>query len=196
MPKILAYHQEVYRKLLHISTCITIVIFTYSFGKHAIIPWIIAIAILFPIIDYSRKYFSFLNHISNIFFRVITRPYEYRGLSGASWVLLGAGMTLYFFNENSAIIAILILGFSDSASALIGIKYGNTHLLNKSLEGSLSFLITTYVILFLFSEISFILLMIATITSTVIELLSTPKFNDNILIPFTIALILALGDIF
>ena len=196
MPEILTYRQEVYRKLLHISTCTTIIICTYSFGINAIIPWIITIAILFPIIDYSRKYFSFLNQISNTFFRVVTRPHEYQGLSGASWVLLGAGITLYIFNENAAIIAILILGVSDSASALIGIKYGNTHLFNKSLEGSFAFLITTYIILFLFSEISFIFLMIATITSTVIELLSTPKFNDNILIPFTIALILTLGDIF
>ena len=152
MPDILTYRQEVYRKILHISTCLAIAICTYFFGKHAIIPWIIAIAIIFPIIDYSRKYFSFLNHISNIFFKIITRPHEYQGLSGASWVLLGAGTTLYIFNEKIAIIAILILGLSDSASALIGIKYGNTHLFNKSLEGSLAFLISTYIILFLFSN--------------------------------------------
>ena len=116
-------------------------------------------------------------------------------LSGSSWVFMGAGFTAYLFNEKVAVIALLVMSLSDSSAALIGIKYGTTRLFNKSLEGTLAFLISTYLIIFLLSSASLMLLLIATITATVIELFSTPKFNDNIFIPVATAFILTLGGI-
>ena len=56
-----------------------------------------------------------------------------------------------------AIIALLVMSLSDSSAALIGIKFGKTRLFNKTLEGSLSFLITTYVIISLLSPASIML---------------------------------------
>ena len=128
-------------------------------------------------------------------FGTITRTYEYRGISGASWVLIGSGVTAYLFNGKVVIIALLIMALSDSAAAIVGIKFGTTRLFNKSLEGSLAFFITTYIIIFILSSASFMLLVIASTISTIIELISTQKFNDNIIIPIVIAFILNLGGI-
>ena len=191
----LTYKQEVFRKFVHISSCTTIVIFLYHFGKDVLLPWILAASILFIILDYSRQYVPFIKHIAFTLFRVVTRPIEHQGLTGASWVFIGTSITMLLFNETAALIAILVLGLSDSASALIGIKYGATRLYNKSLEGSLAFLITTYLIIYLLSSSSFIFLLVGTTTATAIELFCTPKLNDNILIPVTTALILTLGGI-
>ena len=116
-------------------------------------------------------------------------------LSGASWVFMGAGLTAYLFNVKVAVIALLVMSLSDSAAALIGIKYGTTRLFNKSLEGTFAFLISSYLIILIFSSASLMLLLIASITATAIELFSTPKFNDNILIPIATAFILTLGGI-
>ena len=124
---------------------------------------------------------------------MITRPDEYEILSGASWVFLGAGFTVYLFDENIAIVAILVMSLSDSAAAIIGIKYGATFLFNKSLEGTLAFLITTFVIIRILSPASLILTLIVTISATIIELVSPSKLNDNILIPLSTGLILTLG---
>ena len=154
-----------------------------------------SVAILFPILDWLRKYIPLLKKLYFILFGIITRPYEHQVLSGASWVFMGAGFTAYLFNEKVAVIALLIMSFSDSAAALIGIQYGTTRLFNKSLEGTLAFLISTYLIIFLLSSTSLMLLLIVSITATAIELLSTPKFNDNILIPVATAFILTLGGI-
>ena len=194
MPDILTYRQEVYRKIVHISSS-GIAILLWYFGKDAMLPWVLAVAILFPILDWLRKYIPLLKKLYFILFGIITRPYEHQVLSGASWVFMGAGFTAYLFNEKVAVIALLVMSLSDSSAALIGIKYGTTRLFNKSLEGTLAFLISTYLIIFLLSSASLMLLLIATITATVIELFSTPKFNDNILIPVTTAFILTLGGI-
>ena len=147
MPDILTYPQEVYRKIVHISSS-GIAILLWFFGKDAMLPWILAVAILFPILDWLRKYIPLLKKLYFKLFGIVTRPYEHQVLSGASWVFMGAGLTAYLFNEKVAIIALLIMSLSDSAAALIGIKYGTTRLFNKSLEGTLVFLISTYLIIF------------------------------------------------
>ena len=59
MPDLLTYRQEVYRKIVHISSS-GIAILLWYFGKDALLPWMLAAAILFPILDYSRKYYPFL----------------------------------------------------------------------------------------------------------------------------------------
>ena len=194
MPDILTYHQEVLRKIVHISSS-GIAILLWYFGKDVLLPWILATAILFPILDCSRKYIPLLKELYFKLFGIITRPYEHQVLSGASWVFMGAGFTAYLFNEKVAVIALLVMSLSDSAAALIGIKYGTTRLFNKSLEGTLAFFISTYLIIFLLSSASLMLLLITSITATAIELFSTPKYNDNILISVATAFILTLGGV-
>ena len=194
MPDHLTYHQEVYRKFIHISSS-SIAILLWYFGRDLLLPWILVVAILFPIIDYSRQYNKLLNKLYLNLFGIITRSNEYHGISGASWVFIGAGTTAYLFNEKAAVIALLIMSFSDSAAAIIGIKYGATRLFNKSLEGSMAFFIITYAIIFFLSPASIILTLIGTISATVIELFSSSRLNDNILIPLGVALILTLGGI-
>ena len=194
MPDMLTYHQEVFRKMIHMSSsCIAILL--WYFGKDDSLPWILLAAILFPILDCSRKYIPSIKKLYFKLFGIVTRPYEYQVLSGASWVFMGAGLTAYLFNEKVAVIALLVMSLSDSAAALIGIKYGTTRLFNKSLEGTFAFLISSYLIIIILSSASLMLLLIASITATAIELFSTPKFNDNILIPIATAFILTLGGI-
>ena len=195
MPNILTYHQELYRKFVHIFSCGTLAFLFWYFGKENLLPFIITISFLFPFLDYLKKYIPIIKNISLALFGNITRPHEHRAISGASWVLIGSGITAYLFNEKVVIIALIIMALSDSAAALVGIRYGTTRLFNKSLEGSLAFFIATYIIIFLLSSPSFMLLLIASIISTIVELFSTQKFNDNILIPVVIAFILDLGGI-
>lgn len=194
MPELLTYHQEVYRKLIHISSC-TIAILLWYFSKDIFLPWIISAAIIFSILDYAKKIIPFINNFYFTLFGKITRYNEYKTLSGASWVLMGAVATIYLFNEKSAIIGLIVMSLADSAAALIGIKYGATRFFKKSLEGTIAFFITTYLVIFILASASIMLTFITSIIVTTIELFSTPKLNDNILIPIVTALILTLGGI-
>ena len=190
----LSYRQEIYRKLIHLSSsCIPFML--WYFGKDTFQPWIISCAIILPILDYGRRHNKFLYRIYSNLFITFTRPIEQGILSGASWVIIGAAVTIFIFNENTAIIGLLVLSIADSVAAIVGIKFGDTQLFSKSLEGSAAFFITATIIVFSLSSAAFYINFIAVIAATVVELFSTPRFNDNLLIPMVLALILTIGGV-
>ena len=190
----LNYRQEFYRKLIHLSSsCIPFML--WYFGKDTFQPWIISCAIILPILDYGRRHNKFLYRIYSNLFITFTRPIEQGILSGASWVIIGAAVTIFIFNENTAIIGLLVLSIADSAAAIVGIKFGKTQLFSKSLEGSAAFFITSIIIVFSLSSAAAYVNFIAVIAATVVELFSTPRINDNLLIPMVLALILTIGGV-
>ena len=190
----LNYRQEIYRKLIHLSSsCIPFML--WYFGKDTFQPWIISCAIILPILDYGRRHNKFLYRIYSNLFITFTRPIEQGILSGASWVIIGAAVTIFIFNENTAIIGLLVLSIADSAAAIVGIKFGKTQLFSKSLEGSAAFFITATIIVFSLSSAAAYVNFIAVIAATVVELFSTPRINDNLLIPMVLALILTIGGV-
>ena len=71
----------------------------WYFGKDAFQPWIISCAIILPILDYRRRHNKFLHRIYSDLFIRFTRPIEQGILSGASWVIIGAAITIFIFNE-------------------------------------------------------------------------------------------------
>ena len=194
MPEPLKYRQECYRKIIHLSSS-SIPFMLWYLGKEAFEPWIVSCAIILPILDYGRIHNKFLYRIYKNLFITFTRPIEQGILSGASWVIIGSAITIFIFNEKTAIIGLLVLSIADSMAAIIGIKFGKTHLFSKSLEGSVAFFITTAMIVFLLSPVSFYINFIAVVTATVVELFSTPRINDNFLIPTVLALTLTAGGV-
>ena len=190
----LNYHQEIYRKIIHLSSsCIPFML--WYVGKDTFQPWIISCAIILPVLDYGRRHNKFLYRIYSNLFITFTRPIEQGILSGASWVIIGAAVTIFIFNENTAIIGLLVLSIADSAAAIVGIKFGKTQLFSKSLEGSAAFFITATIIVFSLSSAAAYVNFIAVIAATVVELFSTPRINDNLLIPMVLAFILTIGGV-
>jgi dolichol kinase len=63
-------------------------------------------------------------------------------LTGASWVLISAVLTVLIFPKVIAVIAFIILIISDISAALVGRKWGRTKLGKKSLEGTLAFIVS------------------------------------------------------
>ena len=190
----LTYRQELYRKFIHISSSVMALALWY-FGKETFLPWLIGVAIILPLLDYGRHHIDLLRRIYTYYFTVFTRPIEYRNLSGASWVVIGAALTTLIFNENTAIIGLLVLSLADSAAAIIGLKFGKTYLFNKSLEGSAAFFIVAFLIVFYLSPAFFLINLITVSAATAVELFSTARMNDNLFIPLVTAFILTLGGV-
>ena len=190
----LTYRQEIYRKFIHLSSSVMALALWY-FGKETFLPWLIGVAIILPLLDYGRHHIDLLRRIYNYFFTIFTRPIEYRNLSGASWIVIGAALTTLIFNENTAIIGLLVLSLADSAAAIIGLKFGKTYLFNKSLEGSAAFFIVAFLIVFYLSPAFFLINLIVVSAVTAVELFSTARINDNLFIPLVTAFILTLGGV-
>jgi len=168
-------------------------ILLYCFGKKDFFPWMLTIAIIFPIIDYLRRYSSVLYLIADIIFQKITRPNEISKITGASWLLIGSGITIFLFNQKVAIVSLLIMSISDSLAAILGIKYGNTILFNKSLEGTCIFFFSTTILISILTSVPILITLIIALVLTIIELFSTEIFNDNLLIPIFAGFLLTIG---
>ncbi len=116
------------------------------------------------------------------------RPGEY--FQGAATFFLGSLLAVLLFPVDVATACIAVLAAGDAFSTLIGKLYGKHKLpinKEKSWEGSITFLIVSFAILWLFDPTK--ALYIAPIV-TLVEML--PKVDDNITIPLAIGFLFLL----
>lgn len=111
---------------------------------------------------------------------------------GTIFFLIGSLITLFIFHSFIASISILILGLHDSFATLIGKEFGKRkipHNKNKTIEGSISGMIVSFIGVFLFLplEIAFIAVLAAGITESI-----DFEINDNLLIPLASGLVIYL----
>ena len=186
----ISYKGELLRKSIHLSSsCFAILL--YLFGREIILLPLIILTFLYIIFDYSRKNQK-LNYLYLYFFNEITRNNEKKGaFTGATFVFLGITITMLFFEEHIAIPAILIMSLSDSAAAIFGRKYNYTIIKNKTLEGSIAFLLTTLIIFYLFNFNLFISLLVGVLL-TCIELFDKYLIDDNLSLPIFSSILISI----
>ncbi len=193
------FEQELLRKGIHlISLCIPI---SYFYFNKDLLLFILGPLTLFSlIVDLLSKEHSEVKKFINKFFGKMLRPHEtQRGLilTGATWVLISAFLSILIFPKLIAVTCLSILVVSDISSAIIGRKFGKTKFLNKSFEGTLAFIISALImvviigILFSASYSFFISGIIASIIGAFVEVYSgTCKIDDNLSIPFSVGITL------
>jgi len=190
----MVYKNEIFRKLIHLFDSI-IPLSLFYLNRESLLVILFPITIIFCLIDFLRHHVTPIKKIYLFFFNIVTRDIEKQKntLTGASYYLIGCLLTVYFIHDESIIMAsLLIMSISDSFAAIIGIKYGKTKIYNnKSLEGSFAFLITTLIILnFFIPSLSIVKLIFISIMVTFVELFSFHRFNDNLTIPISSALMI------
>ena len=190
----LKYKDEFLRKIIHLFDSI-IPLSLFFIERETLLIILLPITITFIFLDFTRHYISIVEKIYSSLFDRVTRSVEKEknNVTGASYYLLGCLITVYFFQDISIIISsLLIMSISDSFAALIGIRYGNTKIYNgKTLEGSFAFLLSTIIILSIFSvNLNLYALIFISISITFVELFSFYKINDNLTIPICSAILL------
>ncbi len=180
---------EFYRKLIHISSSLFPIMYMYlDFNYFSIIMLTSTMITLF-INLYFTKYFIGLPIISNVIPKVL-RKYESNSLWGATYMLIAYSLIVVVFSKDIAIISMIITSISDSFAALIGIYYGKIKLANnRTLEGTFTFFITSYILFFFVIESYNIFLMIFfSIILSMVELFTPTKY-DNFTIPVACSII-------
>ena len=121
--------------------------------------------------------------IYNRYFGSMTRPAESRTLTGASYLLAGAILTVMLFPSIIAIPALLFMSWGDSAAALVGQKYGRLHWVRgKTVEGSLACLAVCLLIVAP-TGLTVQVKIAGAVAATVAELAPWGLLNDNLAIP-------------
>ena len=116
-------------------------------------------------------------------------------IMGTTAYLLATFFIIAVFTKGVAILSLLYLLFGDTASTIIGIRWGRVRFLKgKSVEGSLAFLITCLVIGFIFFKplnVPFVVMLVGAFSATVIEAV-TIKLDDNFTVGVGTAIIMEL----
>ena len=181
-------NKELIRQLIHVSG-VFVVILSYFIKPEILILLLITIVVFVELmfrLDKHRHVFLF-----STIFRLSKRQDDERGFA---YFFTGIILTLLIFQFNMAVAnaAILILLFGDSASTLIGRKFGKFKLplhKKKTLEGSLAFLIVGFAAAL--TQVPPYPALLGALSGTITEAYS--PVNDNIPIPLVSALIMSLA---
>lgn len=122
-----------------------------------------------------------LSHFSMLF-----REQERSRLTGSSYLLISSLLAFSLFDKGIAIAAVFFLAAGDALAGIIGDRFGRRIIFNKTLEGSLAFLVCSLVIgmvlttadLDLFPS----LVVAGAIAACAVELLPLP-LDDNLTVP-------------
>ncbi len=178
---IMGIKREIKRKIFHLVS----MMFPLGYFVIERENMLIFIATLFVIslgMELGIIFIPSIGQYINPIFKSIMRGAEEKKISGATYLLAGAGITIYFFDKDVAIIALLLVSVSDTAAAIVGTAYGKVRLWGKTLEGSTAYFTATGILMMLMQSLTLEQMLVGLFTGTLVELLPIP-INDNLTMP-------------
>lgn len=145
----ISYRQELLRKSIHL--CSLSIPIIYAFIQRETALWIL-VSLFLPVlaIDLARHWIPALEKLVRKIFGEMMRAHELDEkrivLNGATFVLLSALLCVLLYPKIIAITAFAVLIVSDISSALIGRKFGTMKFLDKSLQGTLAFWVSAWLV--------------------------------------------------
>lgn len=148
--------------------------------------------IAFLTVDILRLRIPEIRKIYNAVFGKFTRKYEESRLTGATVLAGSSFLTIMVFPKNIAVLVLFYAILSDGIASIIGQWRGKKKLFGeKTIEGTLSFLIVSIIIAILYKGLPLWLRILSAIFSTLLELIDI-GIDDNITIPIGTGLFLAI----
>jgi dolichol kinase len=194
IPPDIDYRAELIRKGIHLCS-LSIPVCYYFMPKSTALNILIPITAAFFIVDILRYFYQPAAGLFYRLFRKLLRHHEVNGktktLNGATYVLLSATLCVFLFPKVIVITSFAILIISDSASALIGRRFGKHKFYHKSLEGSCAFLIGAIIVVLCTPKIDYLPMeyligMIGGFIGMIAEIVSFNLLDDNVAIPLSI----------
>lgn len=192
------YKSEVLRKTIHLCS-ISIPVVYYFITKDLALKILIPLTIFSLFADLSRHYYKPFSEIFYKLFGFLLRKHEKdaikKNLSGATYVLISAVLTVFLFPKVFVITAFSVLIIGDIAAALIGRRFGKTPFLLKSLQGTLAFFIFSCVVILFTPKIDgslpeFVIGFISAAIGAIAENISGGWADDNFTIPVTVGIVM------
>ena len=146
----ITFSGELLRKVLHLGSLSIPIIYYFTSRSTALVIFI-PLTLFALFIDISRHYIPAIARLVFSLFDPIIRPHERKGglLSGATYVFISAIFCVLVFPKLITITAFSILIVSDASSALVGRAFGRHRLFDKSLEGTLAFIVSAWLVILL-----------------------------------------------
>ena len=179
---------EIKRQLIHCSGIIFSILIFFSRG----LAFVLALsAFLFLFLYAYYRSFGIKSKMLEKKISLVERREEKRifPFRGALYFFFSIMLCILLFPVNVASAAIAVLAIPDMLSTIVGIRYGrHKFFVNevKSLEGSLAFFVSAFLILLFYVDVYHALLI--SLITTCVEVY--PKINDNLSVPLAIGLLM------
>ena len=191
---------EIGRKVVHLLGVIIPII--YHFTDKKTMTTIIAILLITSFcMDKLRVKFNVTNHpfSKKIGLFKIFRIHEQNSFSALTFAFIGMIICVVISSKPVFNLAVSILILSDTIAAIVGILFGIHKINGKSVEGSISFFLTSCILSLVITAIygeSFGFLLAAIFSSliaTFAELFSKNNYlNDNMSIPISVSVVMCI----
>ncbi|MDZ4746300.1 MAG: hypothetical protein SGJ05_09905 [bacterium] len=205
--KQIPYESEIARKSIHLASLLIPIVYLHVDHTTGLIilAWMTVVSLS---VDLMMRYHGPTRRVLLALVGPIMRTHELRRdklhLTGASWVLIAALVTMAVFPTSVAITAFTVLIVSDTFAALVGRRVAGPGFLDKSVIGTATFILTAWLVVGVYGSIYslpwtyYLAGIIGCIVGGVVEAASTRlKVDDNLSIPFSIAVTMSvLGWIF
>ena len=175
---------EYKRKLIHLFNLVIPFSYLYVFPEKWVFVKLLSILmVLFIIFDILRHKVAWVKSLFTLFINSMLRSHEQEGkLTGATWVMIGAVISIILFSKPVAIIALIFMSLGDSAAGLIGQRYGKHKIWNKSWEGFFGGLFVCIIVGMNYSLLPMTISLSGAVAAMVMEILPIP-LDDNFKIP-------------
>ena len=175
---------EYKRKLIHLFNLAIPFGYLYVFPEKWVFVKLLSILmVLFIIFDILRHKVTWVKSLFSLFINSMLRSHEQEGkLTGATWVMIGAVISIILFSKPVAIIALIFMSLGDTAAGLIGQRYGKHKIWNKSWEGFFGGLLVCIIIGMNYSLLPMTISLSGAVAAMVMEIVPIP-LDDNFKIP-------------
>ena len=175
---------EYKRKSIHLFNLAIPFSYLYVFPEKWVFVKLLSILmVLFIIFDILRHKVAWVKSLFTLFINSMLRSHEQEGkLTGATWVMIGAVISIILFSKPVAIIALIFMSIGDTAAGLIGQRYGKHKIWNKSWEGFFGGLFVCIIIGMNYSLLPLTISLSGAVAAMVMEILPIP-LDDNFKIP-------------
>ena len=174
------------RKLYHLLGGLGLLSIYYVLGRERALLVYAVLFCLVLVLDIARLKIEAVNRFVYSHFASFIRPSEEHKLTGTAPYVLGIASSLYLFSAGIATAAICFLAFGDVAASSIGERYGRTKIGEKSLEGTIAFIVAAVGVGLLLPlagvPVPREIVLPGAIVAAGVELIPLPV-NDNLIIP-------------
>ena len=144
----------------------------------------------------SRFRVGWMNRLFMLLFAPILKQSEVSEISGATWFLIAAFFTFYFYGPAVALPVLLFVAVGDPAAALVGTHFPGPRFWGKSPGGGVAFVacalaIWAVVCAFGFGQWSWAVI-IAAVAAALVELAPLPV-DDNLTVPLIAGAVMTLA---
>ncbi len=128
------------RRIFHLIAASGTTLLALAVPEPAYMPLIGGGALLGLALDTARVRAVWLNRLFMGIFAPILKPAEVAAISGATWFLIAAFFTFYFYGPQVAVPALMFVAVGDPAAALVGTRFPGPRFWGKSPGGGAGFI--------------------------------------------------------